>query len=272
MCVICEKKLPLCLLETAHLKPRCILNSNEKNDKNSVEFMCRYCHNLYDNGFLKVITASRVNSEFLNKNINILTKWLDNLINDNCCDNYLLNFVEKNTNTSGLIYIISSPLIHAIKIGYWTDTINNLKSRYIMVFGKDIELYYKNVENAREREHQMHEEFQKYNISGELFEKENLKLYVDFLENNIEEKTPDAIIEKEFIYNEDKDEKPYFKQETRELQKEIIRLKLEIIDIKLKHQLEIREFKTRAEHAEYINHLKEKHYQEIRVLIDKMNK
>ena len=38
MCIICEKKLPLCLLETAHLKPRCILNNNEKNDKNIVEF------------------------------------------------------------------------------------------------------------------------------------------------------------------------------------------------------------------------------------------
>ena len=36
MCIMCEKKLPLCLLETAHLKPRCILNNNEKNDKNIV--------------------------------------------------------------------------------------------------------------------------------------------------------------------------------------------------------------------------------------------
>ena len=54
LCIICDKMLPLCLLETAHLKPRCILNNNEKNDKNIVEFMCRYCHNLYDNGFLAV--------------------------------------------------------------------------------------------------------------------------------------------------------------------------------------------------------------------------
>jgi hypothetical protein len=54
ICIICEKKLPLCLLETAHLKQRCILNHNEKNDKNIVEFMCRYCHSLYDNGFLTV--------------------------------------------------------------------------------------------------------------------------------------------------------------------------------------------------------------------------
>jgi hypothetical protein len=54
ICIICDKKLPLCLLETAHLKPRCILNNNEKNDKNIVEFMCTYCHKLYDNGLIAV--------------------------------------------------------------------------------------------------------------------------------------------------------------------------------------------------------------------------
>tara|TARA_B110000967_G_C18773448_1_gene504307 strand:- start:99 stop:785 length:687 start_codon:yes stop_codon:yes gene_type:complete len=53
-CIICDKKLPLCLLETAHLKPRNILNNNEINDKNVVEFMCRYCHKLYDEGFLTI--------------------------------------------------------------------------------------------------------------------------------------------------------------------------------------------------------------------------
>jgi len=67
MCIICKKKLPLCLLETAHLKPRCILNNNEKNDKNIVEFMCRYCHNLYDNGFLSVYNGLLQVSTFINQ-------------------------------------------------------------------------------------------------------------------------------------------------------------------------------------------------------------
>lgn len=66
-CIICEKKLPLCLLETAHLKPRCILNNNEKNDKHIVEFMCRYCHNLYDNGFLAVHKGLLQVSTFINQ-------------------------------------------------------------------------------------------------------------------------------------------------------------------------------------------------------------
>lgn len=66
ICIICEKNLPLCLLETAHLKPRCILNNNEKNDTNIVEFMCRYCHNLYDNGLLSVYNGLLQVSKIIN--------------------------------------------------------------------------------------------------------------------------------------------------------------------------------------------------------------
>jgi len=53
-CIICNKNLPLCLLETAHLKPRCILNTSEINNYNVVEFMCRYCHKLFDDGLISV--------------------------------------------------------------------------------------------------------------------------------------------------------------------------------------------------------------------------
>ena len=65
-CVICDKYLPLCLLETAHLKPRCLLNSNEIKDNNIVEFMCRYCHNLYDNGYLGLSNGILCISPFIN--------------------------------------------------------------------------------------------------------------------------------------------------------------------------------------------------------------
>lgn len=65
ICIICNKKLPHCLLETAHLKPRCILNSYEKNDKNIVELMCSYCHNLYDNGLLAIYNGILHVSNFL---------------------------------------------------------------------------------------------------------------------------------------------------------------------------------------------------------------
>jgi hypothetical protein len=65
-CVICDKHLPLCLLETAHLKPRCLLNFNEMKDTNIIEFMCRYCHNLYDNGYLGLSNGILCISPFLN--------------------------------------------------------------------------------------------------------------------------------------------------------------------------------------------------------------
>lgn len=66
-CIICDKILPLCLLEAAHIKPRSLLNSYDKCDKNVVEFMCRYCHNLYDNGFLAVYKGLLKVSIFINK-------------------------------------------------------------------------------------------------------------------------------------------------------------------------------------------------------------
>lgn len=67
VCIICDKKLPLCLLETAHLKPRCILNKLEINDKNIVEFMCRYCHTLYDNGYISIYNKCLQISKYINQ-------------------------------------------------------------------------------------------------------------------------------------------------------------------------------------------------------------
>jgi hypothetical protein len=69
-CIICRKKLPLCLLETAHLKPRFLLSYIEKNDNNIVELMCRYCHSLYDNGFLAIYKNTLQISNFLKQNNN----------------------------------------------------------------------------------------------------------------------------------------------------------------------------------------------------------
>ena len=70
-CILCYKHLPTCLLETAHLKPRYLLTNSEKNDKNCVELMCRYCHNLYDNGYLSVNNGLLNISYFLDNNYDI---------------------------------------------------------------------------------------------------------------------------------------------------------------------------------------------------------
>lgn len=65
-CIICDKNLPLCLLETAHLKPRYLTNYNEKKDTNNVAFFCRYCHSLYDNGLIAVLNGLLLVSPLLN--------------------------------------------------------------------------------------------------------------------------------------------------------------------------------------------------------------
>lgn len=67
ICFICKKKLPLCLLETAHIKPRCLLKNIELVDYNVVEFMCKYCHCLFDNGFITIYN----NKLLVSKKINI---------------------------------------------------------------------------------------------------------------------------------------------------------------------------------------------------------
>ena len=82
-CIICNKKLPLCLLETAHLKPRCILTNKEKNDINIVEFMCRYCHKLYDEGMIGVLNGQfcktpELDTYDLNYNFNTIDVYNEN--------------------------------------------------------------------------------------------------------------------------------------------------------------------------------------------------
>jgi hypothetical protein len=88
ICIICNKYLPLELLETAHLKPRYLLNKNELYDKNVVEFMCRYCHKLYDSGFIGIKNSElKVSKLLIKKNYDLtynthIIKQFNNLNNN----------------------------------------------------------------------------------------------------------------------------------------------------------------------------------------------
>jgi hypothetical protein len=53
-CILCDKKMPLDLLHAAHLKPYPLITNRERVNRHVVEFMCLYCHKLYDKGFLGV--------------------------------------------------------------------------------------------------------------------------------------------------------------------------------------------------------------------------
>jgi len=163
------------------------------------------------NGFLKVINVSRNQSLFSNTNINIVYKWLANLLNYKININNSLVCV--NINTSGLLYIVSSPLIGVVKIGYWTGDENGLYSRYRMVYGQDVILHNKYVANVREVEKEIHNYFEEYNISGELFEKDKLELYIEYLNNELVEIervvdviTENVVVNSEVVVNSDDDD------------------------------------------------------------------
>lgn len=66
ICAFCEKKLPYFLLETAHIKPRCLLNYDEKHNYNNIIFLCRFCHVIFDKGYLGIYNNQLLISNKLN--------------------------------------------------------------------------------------------------------------------------------------------------------------------------------------------------------------
>ena len=64
-CIICQGHHPDYLLECAHIKPRCISNSNERNDVNIVNWMCRNCHKIYDKGDIGINEGKLEKSFFI---------------------------------------------------------------------------------------------------------------------------------------------------------------------------------------------------------------
>ncbi len=68
-CVMCDKSLPLCLLEAAHIKPRSIITQNEKKNIINVELMCLYCHTLYDRGLIGIKNGILIKSDQLEYNL-----------------------------------------------------------------------------------------------------------------------------------------------------------------------------------------------------------
>jgi len=79
------------------------------------------------------------------------------------------------------VYTVYSDLLNAIKIGFWRNDITSLKKRYSTYYGTDIDIFAINVGDCRSVEKQCKERFKKYNICGELFEKEYYDKYKNFL-------------------------------------------------------------------------------------------
>ena len=53
-CSICTQRMPCKVLDVSHLRPRSSLEPNEYRNLENVEFMCKNCHSLWDNGLIGV--------------------------------------------------------------------------------------------------------------------------------------------------------------------------------------------------------------------------
>ena len=134
-------------------------------------------------GFLYMINNNRNN--FISKNVLILNKWLNDFINNQLIGEYILISLNKHEGTCGMIYLVTSPLVNAVKIGYWRGSIDGLKTRYGLSYGNNLEIHYKETNNVRKSEKQIHNYFREFNICNELFEKNNLQSYINYLDNSL---------------------------------------------------------------------------------------
>ena len=82
---------------------------------------------------------------------------------------------------SGYVYLATSPLLDAVKIGCWTGSLANLKSRYLTPYGPDVQIEHVFVPNCVSSENQMHVRFLEFNRGGELFDKTHALEYSDAL-------------------------------------------------------------------------------------------
>jgi hypothetical protein len=129
------------------------------------------------NGLLRVINVTRV----VTISQECIKSWLNNL-NLSFKKNTEHTIQDGKKDTSGSIYLATVSCLDAVKIGYTTACYSTLHARYKMVYGEDVEIHYKIVDNARRVEKVFHNAFKHYNMSGELFNKKGYSLYREYLE------------------------------------------------------------------------------------------
>jgi hypothetical protein len=135
-------------------------------------------------GFLRLIHVSR--NKIYKNNIYIMQKWLDNFDNT-VLNNYKINIKDASIkNNIGYVYIVSSDLLNAVKIGMWRSNIESLYSRYITCYGSNLHIDYFLTSNARELEYNTHTYFKKNRITNELFDKKYYSNYINYIKNNID--------------------------------------------------------------------------------------
>ena len=78
----------------------------------------------------------------------------------------------------GYIYLATSDVLNATKIGCSKGTIQALQNRYVTCYGPSVILYTAEVADCFQKEHVMHTAFSHLNVGNELFKKAGLAQYL----------------------------------------------------------------------------------------------
>ena len=78
---------------------------------------------------------------------------------------------------AGVVYLVTSPCLNAVKIGFWRSDLLSLRRRYATVYGPDLRLETKHVGDCRAIESFVHLRFEEQCLGRELFDKNYLEEY-----------------------------------------------------------------------------------------------
>lgn len=102
----------------------------------------------------------------------------DRITEDINTESWLRNLETPKETKAGYVYMVTSPILNAVKIGHWGGCIDKLRARYVTSYGANLTLITTWVEDRKEAEATLHERFSDRCITNELFEKEHMWYYL----------------------------------------------------------------------------------------------
>ena len=78
---------------------------------------------------------------------------------------------------AGVVYLVTSPCLNAVKLGFWRADLASLRRRYATVYGPNLTMETKHVSDCRKIEAFVHLRFREQRLGGELFDKAFLHEY-----------------------------------------------------------------------------------------------
>ena len=142
------------------------------------------------NGLLRVVNVTRV----VSIKQEYIKCWLNNL-NLGFRKNTEHTLKNGKKDTSSTIYLATVSCFDAVKIGYTTASYSTLHARYKMVYGDDVEIHHKIVDNAQCVEKVFHNAFKQYNMS----QQKGYSLYQEYLEELWRNKWQNLSVRKKLI-------------------------------------------------------------------------